>query len=202
MVDLSASWRVVTSGKCSEGPGFDRLYLESPCNPAIKDHTETLDKDYKGNVSSFHYKIIRQSMSTWEIHGLRLFFIDFDVPGHTPRFHWRETALQLSENLSLPVIAGIQVSEERATYVQYLTFGMGHHLYTGCTVCEWHRTEPYGTPAGSTLGGKSRLQSRLGVLFERKEFVSLVIRRLNFNFCKLRKPGRHVRFQYPKIWHP
>jgi hypothetical protein len=55
-------------------------------------------------------------MSTGEIDGLSLVFIDFDVPALTPRLHRSEAALELSENIALFAVCAIYtcvISKER-----------------------------------------------------------------------------------------
>jgi hypothetical protein len=57
---------------------------------------------------SFQCKMnLERSMSTREVDGLSLIFIDFYVPALTPRLRGGYTALQLSENITFFAICWI-----------------------------------------------------------------------------------------------
>jgi hypothetical protein len=45
------------SDKCSEGLGFDHLYVTYPCNSLIEDYTEIFYTVYRRNVSSIQCKM-------------------------------------------------------------------------------------------------------------------------------------------------
>jgi hypothetical protein len=46
----------IKSDECSEGLGFHPFYVQSPCNPLIKDYTEILYTIYKWDVPSIQCK--------------------------------------------------------------------------------------------------------------------------------------------------
>jgi hypothetical protein len=50
---LAFNWSLLNrefTNKCSEGLGFDYLYMQSPCNPLVEDYTEVFYMIRKGDV--------------------------------------------------------------------------------------------------------------------------------------------------------
>jgi hypothetical protein len=80
--------REYTIIKCSEGLGFDHLYVESPCNFLIEDYTEIFNAIYKWDIFPMQCKTRhRQSTIVREVDPLCLILIDFDVPALTQGLH-------------------------------------------------------------------------------------------------------------------
>jgi hypothetical protein len=82
----------------------------------------------EGDVPSVQCeKSLRWSVSTREVDDPRLILIYFNVPALAPRLNGIETALQLSENITLFAKCHRQRWPDK-----HLVFG-GYHLYTYCT---------------------------------------------------------------------
>jgi hypothetical protein len=76
--------------------------VQSPCNPLIEDYTEIFYMTDEGVIPSIQCKMgPRGPNSMRKVDDLRVFLIDFNVPGFTPRPSSTETSLQLSENIIL-----------------------------------------------------------------------------------------------------
>jgi hypothetical protein len=147
--------------------------IYSPCNLSVRDCTEVFCTIYKWDVPSAQCKTrLRGPSPTREIVRLSLVSIDSDVPVLTPRSHWSETALQLSENIALFAVCGVDT----------------------CVISKRRDSaEPCGTSACISLGGDiSPSTETLNFLFERNELISLIIPIENSNVDNLySKPGCH-----------
>jgi hypothetical protein len=69
----------------SEGLGSDHFYMQSPCNPLVKDYTEVFYTIHKWNILSAQCEMnFMWSKSMREVDGTSFIFIDFNVPVFIP----------------------------------------------------------------------------------------------------------------------
>jgi hypothetical protein len=81
VLNLSLLNRACTLNKCSEGLGFDHIYVCSACNFLIEYCTEIFYAIYKWNILSIQCKKrLRWSNSMREVVCTSLVFIDSNVP--------------------------------------------------------------------------------------------------------------------------
>jgi hypothetical protein len=101
----------INFNKCFEGLGFNNFYVQSPCKHLIEDYTEIFYMIQEGDVPFVQCEVsLRGPKSMRDVDGPNLIFIDFNVPALELRINWIETALQLSENITLFAICGIHTS--------------------------------------------------------------------------------------------
>jgi hypothetical protein len=85
-----------------------------------------------------------------EVDGVSFVFIDINVPALAPHLNWIQTALQLSENITLCVICGIHtnvIGKEGQADTWCLGVSFIYILYNVGDMAE-----PWGTPACISLG--------------------------------------------------
>jgi hypothetical protein len=128
--------------------------------------------------------------SVREVDRLSLILIDLYVPALTPRLHYSEAALQLSESTSLLAVCCIYICHRQRGLVGPLGFGVAPFIYKFYRVGA--RTEPCGTPACIIRGvDNSPSAVTLKFLFVRNELISFTKFAEKSNFHSLyTKPSK------------